>query len=296
MTGDRDTREVAGTRLLRWAEKCCARDVVESIVRPIIADLQFEDATGSRSRVASGFRRLRAYLALARALAVHAVTRETVSTDQQPENSIKVFAIGAGMLAVSVSAMEFLGVVFQDPHPSLFLATGIALIALGVSRPVPRWLPRLVAFWGFVIAAGTLYVFRDSDQGTGSLILMPAFGAYAAMNIPARSIALLSGPFIVAGGVIGQLRGRADHGLLVAIGILFTVFAIGQRNARWQARIVKMARPLQTASLGVALFLLLSGNNDMAWDALIAYSSLSLLFGFGSSNREVPSTATISTL
>jgi hypothetical protein len=77
MSGGRDTQGSAGTRLLRWAEKYCPRDVVEGIVRPIIADLQFEDATGSRSRLAKHFIRLRANLALVRALALHAVTRET---------------------------------------------------------------------------------------------------------------------------------------------------------------------------------------------------------------------------
>jgi hypothetical protein len=285
MSGDRDTQASAGTRLLRWADKNCARDVVESIVRPIIADLQFEEATGFRSRVATHFVRLRADLALLRALALHAVTRETARKDQLPESSIKVFAIVVGVLAVLVSVMDLMGFGLQDPQPSLLLAIGMALIALGVCRPVPRWLPKVVAFCGFIITAGTLYVFRDSDyQGTGSLILMPVFGAYAETSLPVSSIIILTGPVIVAGGLMAQLRGRPDHGLLVAIGILFTVLAIGQRTAGWHVPIVKVAWPLGAVSVGLALVLLLIGNADMAWDALIAGSLLSLLSGFRSSN------------
>jgi hypothetical protein len=284
MSGDRRTQASACTRLLRWAEKYCPRDVVETIVRPIIADLQFEEATVSQSRVAKHFVRLRADLALLRALALHAVTREMARKDHLQENSIKVFAIVVGVLAVLVSAMDLMGFVLQDPQPSLLLAIGIALIALGVSRSVPRWLPRLVAFCGFIMTAGTLYLFRHSDQGTGSLILMPVFGAYAEMSLPVSSVVILTGPVIVVGGLIVQLRGRPDHGLLVAIGILFTVLAIGRRTARWRAPIMRAARPLGLASAGLALVLLVSGSQDLAGDALIACVSLSCLFGFGSSS------------
>jgi hypothetical protein len=290
MRKDRASRAAPGMRLLRWAERRCGREVLESVVRPTIADLQFEDAAGSQSGLVSLFLRLRAYLALARALAVHAVTREMAPTEAQSENSMKVVPIIAGVLAVSVSAMASMGLVFQDPHPALLLVIGVVLIALGVSRPVPRWLPRLVAFWGFVLAASTLYLFRDSDyQGTGSLILMPVFGGYAAMSFSPRSIAILAGPALIAAGVIVRMQGRADHGLLIATGVLLTLFALACRHARWRAPIMKVARLLQLAGLALAVVLLLRGHKDVAWDGLIANSSFSLLAGFGSPERDVRS-------
>jgi hypothetical protein len=105
MNGGRDTQGRAATRLLRWAETYCPRDVVESIVRPILADLQFEDATGSRSRLAKHAAQLRANLALMRALALHAVTRETAPKALRGDRKMRWMngILGLVIMAVGLS-------------------------------------------------------------------------------------------------------------------------------------------------------------------------------------------------
>jgi hypothetical protein len=93
------------------------------------------------------------------------------------KTSMDTFAIGAGVFALSIGAIEWMDGVFQDPHPSVFIAIGCLLIALGMVRPAIRWASSLVALVGFVVAAVTLYRFRgDEYQGTGSLILFLVFG------------------------------------------------------------------------------------------------------------------------
>jgi hypothetical protein len=44
----------------------------------------------------------------------------------------------------------------------------------------------------------------------------------------------LFGPALIAIGVVEQIRGRGDHGVLLVVGILVTLFAIGSRNPRWR--------------------------------------------------------------
>jgi hypothetical protein len=186
-----------------------------------------------------------------------------------------IFAIGAGAFALSVGAMEWIGVVFQDPHPSVFIALGCLLIALGLVGPSMRVASGLVALVGFVVAEVTLYRFRgDEYQGTGSLILSLVFGLYLAMRIPAKWRDFVFGPGLIMGGVIDYLRGRWDYGLLVAAGIACTLLTVGRRNARWRERVEIVAPPLKIAALSLGGIGLISGHHELVWPGLFIYWSL----------------------
>jgi hypothetical protein len=111
------------------------------------------------------------------------------------KTSMDTFAIGAGAFALSIGAMEWIDVVFEDPHPSVFIALGCLLIALGMMGPAMRWASWLVALVGFVVAVVTLHRFQgDEYQGTGSLVLFLVFGLYLAMGIPGKWRDFLFGP------------------------------------------------------------------------------------------------------
>lgn len=83
MIASGDKRARLGIRPKRWAEMHCDRDLLENVVLPTIADLQFEDATAPPSVAAHWFLRVRAYVGLAQALALHSVTQGSASMDQR---------------------------------------------------------------------------------------------------------------------------------------------------------------------------------------------------------------------
>jgi hypothetical protein len=90
----------------------------------------------------------------------------------------------------------------------------------------------------------------------------------------ASMLELLFGPTLIAMGIVEQLRGRGDHGLLVAAGILVTIFASGIRNARWRPTLIKVAFPLKLAAIGLAFVGLIGGYRDLTWPCLIVFWSL----------------------
>lgn len=63
-----------GVRLRRWAERHCSPEVVDALVLPIVADLQYEDALDGQNVVTRWFIRVRAYAGLVRALGLHCAT------------------------------------------------------------------------------------------------------------------------------------------------------------------------------------------------------------------------------
>jgi hypothetical protein len=81
----------------------------------------------------------------------------------------------------------------------------------------------------------------------------------------------LFGPALIAIGVVEQIRGRGDHGVLVVVGILVTLFAIGSRNPRWRRGLVKIAFPLKLVALGVAFVGLFSGYKDLTWPVIVLW-------------------------
>lgn len=203
------------------------------------------------------------------------------------KTSMDTFAVGAGVFALSVGAMEWIDVVFEDPHPSVFIALGCLLIALGMVGPAMRWASWLVALVGFVVAAVTLYRFhQDEYQGTGSLILFLVFGLYLVLGIPGKWRDFLFGPTVIIGGVIDDLRGR-DHALLLAVGVLCTLLAIARRNARWRDRIAIFTPLLSIAALGLGGIGLISGHHELVWPAGFLFWSLRG-FSFDTSKHNAP--------
>jgi hypothetical protein len=58
-------------RLRRWAERHCSPEVLDTLILPVVADLQYEDARESGNAIVRRFLRVRAYVGLAKALGLH---------------------------------------------------------------------------------------------------------------------------------------------------------------------------------------------------------------------------------
>ena len=62
----------AGTKLKQWAERHCSADTLESLVLPVVADLQYEDSSSvGRPNVYRRLIRLRGYIAIAKVIGLH---------------------------------------------------------------------------------------------------------------------------------------------------------------------------------------------------------------------------------
>jgi hypothetical protein len=71
VTASQHSAARVGLRLRRWTEQHCSPDVVDTLVLPILADLQYEDAAAQGNAVVRRFLRVRAYVGLAKALGLH---------------------------------------------------------------------------------------------------------------------------------------------------------------------------------------------------------------------------------
>lgn len=71
MTPGRRSGARVGVRLRRWAEEHCCPEVVDSLILPVVADLQYEDAATEGNALGRWWSRMRNYAGLARALGLH---------------------------------------------------------------------------------------------------------------------------------------------------------------------------------------------------------------------------------
>jgi hypothetical protein len=111
-----------GSGLRRWAERYCTPDVLDALVLPVVADLQFEHSR-STHEWERGLIQLRAYVSLAKGVALHCVL-----TRRGPVQHSIVTALRLGLmiplaLAASLAAQY---VFFQGSAAALFRAAGFA--------------------------------------------------------------------------------------------------------------------------------------------------------------------------
>lgn len=117
-----DLTRPAGWRLRRWAERHCAPDLLEGLILPVVADLQFERSK-SKNAWERGLIHLLAHLGLAKGVALYCVLVRRGPVQHPIVTALRLGLMIPLALAASLAA-QF--VFFQGSAAALLAAAGFA--------------------------------------------------------------------------------------------------------------------------------------------------------------------------
>jgi hypothetical protein len=183
----------AGLRLRRWAERNCSPDVMEVLILPMIADLQYED-TCSHSTTGRWSHRLRSYVGIFKALALYFFTERAKTMQESKWSLVRLALMVPAALAASL-AVQY--VVFQTFGVILYWLGGVAYVTspwLGKTLTTP-----------FIGASFVIVMWSIAPTSRKRLVSATAF-----------AIVMLWGGLLVFGSVFPW---RGFHGWLLAMGL-----------------------------------------------------------------------------
>jgi len=137
-------RVPVGANVRAWAERRCDRETLDTLILPVIADMQYEDSVSAgRPRIVRWAVRLRGYVGLAEALCAHLVVNRRAAPAKASERAVS-HVIASGGARSGIMSESSRNQLFMIGAGMLVAALGFAAGRLSVPAPSPGWEPPVV--------------------------------------------------------------------------------------------------------------------------------------------------------